>query len=124
MSNASAHLTKSWPRQQRGLTLIGLLFIGVLLVFLGVVLAQVVPTVIEYVAISRAVDRAGQAATPAEARGLFDKTARIDDIKSISSRDLDISKPDDKLLIRFSYHKEIPLGGPVYLLIKYDGRNR
>ena len=38
---------------------------------------------------------------------------------SISGKDLEISKENDRVVIRFAYDKEIELVGPVYLLIKY-----
>ena len=41
-----------------------------------------------------------------------------------SGKDLDITKENDKVVIRFAYNKELELIAPVYLLIKYEGRSR
>jgi hypothetical protein len=75
-------------QRQRGLTFFGLLFVGILLAFAGVTLAQVVPTYIEYMAVQKAVQKASGGSTVAEVRTLFDKAAQIDDISTISGKDL------------------------------------
>ena len=62
-------------RQQRGLTFFGLLIVGILLAYSGVILAQVAPTYIEYLAVQKAVDKAAAGSTVAEVRSLFDKAA-------------------------------------------------
>jgi hypothetical protein len=109
-------------KQQHGLSLIGLLFVGIVLAFTGVVGAQVVPTLIEYQAISKAVNKVAAASTTvAEVRSSFDKAQQIDDFKAISGKDLDVTKNGDKVVVSFAYEKEIHLGGPAYLLLKYAG---
>ncbi len=114
-------------RGQRGISLLGLLFWGVLLAFTGVVAARVFPTVLEFYTIQTAVNRiaAANPATVAAVRADFDKAQQIEySIVSINSKDLLISKDNDKVQISFAYEKQIELGGPVYLLIKYEGRSR
>jgi hypothetical protein len=108
--------------QQRGISLIGLLFVGVVLAFLGVVAAQVAPTAIEYQAIMKATKKvANEGGTIPEIRNSFDKAQNIDDFKAIAGKDLDITKNGDKVVVSFAYQKEIHLGGPAYLLLKYAG---
>jgi hypothetical protein len=109
---------------QRGLTFLGLLILGIVLAFAGVVLAQAVPTAVEYLAVRKAVDRAATGSTVAEVRSLFDKAAQIDDIRSISGRDLDVSKEGDRVVVAFAYSREIHLAGPAFLLMKYSGRSK
>ena len=48
----------------------------------GVMAAQVVPTVIEYQAIHKAVNKASEGNTVAEVRTIFDKATSIDNITS------------------------------------------
>lgn len=111
--------------QQRGFSLIGLLFVGIVLAFGGLVGAQVAPTLLEYQAITKAVNKvAAQGGTVAEIRANFDKAQNIDDFKAISGKDLEISKNGDKVQVSFAYQKEIPLGGPAYLLLKYAGASK
>ena len=58
-------------------------------------------------------------------RRAFDKQKDIEySISSISGKDLEVTKENDKLVIRFAYDKEIPIVEPVYLLLKYKGRSK
>lgn len=111
-------------KQQRGLTFLGLLVVGILLAFAGVVLAQVVPTYIEFMAVQKAVQKASTGTTVSEVRSLFDKASQIDDIKSISGENLEIGKEGDRVVVSFAYTREIPLVGPAYLLLKYEGKSK
>ena len=111
-------------RQQRGLTFFGLLIVGILLAYSGVILAQVAPTYIEYLAVQKAVDKAAAGSTVAEVRSTFDKAAQIDDIRTISGKDLIVGKEGDRVVVSFAYTREIPLAGPAYLLMKYEGRSK
>lgn len=101
-----------------------LLIVGIVLAFASVVLAQVVPTYIEYMAVQKAVQKASTGTTVAEVRGIFDKAAQIDDIRTIAGRDLDVGKEGDRVVVSFAYSREIHLTGPAYLLMKYEGRSR
>ncbi len=108
--------------QQRGISMLGLLFVGIVLAFGGVVGAQVVPTLLEYQAILKAVKKvAGESTTVAEVRNSFEKSQNIEDFKAISAKDLEVTKNGDTIVVSFAYNKEIHLGGPAYLLLKYSG---
>ncbi len=111
--------------QQRGISLISMLIVGALLAFFGVIGAQVAPTLIEYQAIKKAVNKVSAAGGGvAEIRSNFDKAQSIDDFKAISGKELEISKNGDKIVIDFAYTKEIHLAGPAYLLLKYAGNSK
>ncbi|HVQ05589.1 MAG TPA: DUF4845 domain-containing protein [Burkholderiaceae bacterium] len=112
---------------QRGVSLIGLLFWAIIIGFIGYVAVRVLPTLNEYFTIQGAVNKiaAGNPTTVGEIRQQFDKQKDIEySIASISGKDLDITKENDRIVIRFAYPKEIELIAPVYLLIKYEGRSR
>ena len=113
--------------QQRGITLFGLMFWTFLIGFSGYLLVRVLPTLNEYFTVQRTVDKVAAAspATVAEARAAFDKQRDIEySIESISGKDLEITKENDKVVIAFAYRKEVPIFGPVYLLMKYEGSSR
>ncbi|QHE75734.1 DUF4845 domain-containing protein [Hydrogenophaga sp. PBL-H3] len=111
-------------RQQQGLTFMGLIIVGVLLAVAGVVFAQVVPTYIEFIAVQKAVDKASVGSTVAEVRNIFDKAATIDDIRTISGKDLTVGKEGARVVVSFAYIREIHLTGPAYLVMKYEGRSK
>lgn len=112
-------------QRQRGMTFIGLLFVGSVVAFLGIVLVQAVPTYIEYMTIVKAVKKAANGATTVQdVRTSFDKTTSIDQISSITGKDLEVTKENDKVVVSFAYQREIHLGGPAYLVMKYQGSSR
>lgn len=110
--------------RQRGISFIGLLFVGGIIAVTGVVLAQVAPTLIEYQAVNKAVNKAKEGGTVPEVRSIFDKAASIDDIKSISGKNLEVTKEGDKVVVHFAYEREIHLTGPAWLTLKYTGRSK
>ncbi len=110
--------------QQRGISFIGLLFVGAVVACAGILAAQVVPTLIEFQAINKAASKAAAGSTVPEVRSIFDKAGAIDDIHSISGKDLEVSKEGNKTVVAFAYTREIHMAGPAYLLLKYDGRSK
>ena len=116
------------PRsRQRGLTLFGLMFWALMIGFSAYVLVRVLPTVNEYATIQRAVEKiaAAQPATVAEARQAFDRQRDLEySITAITGKDLTVTKENDKVVIGFAYNKEVEIYGPVFILLKYEGRSK
>jgi hypothetical protein len=114
-------------RRQRGVTLFGLLFWAILIGMVALVVMRVLPTMNEYFTIQRAVNKIAKegGTTVPEIRAAFDRTKDIEySITSITSKDLQITKENEKVVVSFAYNKEIELAAPVYLLIKYEGRSK
>jgi hypothetical protein len=109
--------------KQRGATFLGMLFIGAVVGILFIVGAKVAPTVIEYQAILKAVNAAKMGSSVAEVKSMFDKNQATGYFEAISSKDLVIEKNADRHVVSFAYQKEIPLAGPAYLLLKYEGKS-
>ena len=110
--------------RQRGISFLGLIFVGGVLAIVGVIAAQVFPTFIEYQAVSKAVQKASQGNTVVEVRSIFSRAAEVDAITSIDAKDLEVTKEDDRIVVKFAYQREIPLAGPAYLTLKYAGRSK
>ena len=111
-------------QQQRGLTFFGLLIVGIMVAYAGVILAQVAPTYIEFMAVQKAAQKASDGTTVAEVRAIFDKAATIDNITTITGKDLDIGKEGNRVVVSFAYVREIQLVGPAYLVMKYEGSSK
>jgi hypothetical protein len=89
---------------------------------IGVLVAKVTPTTIEYFSIKKAIASARTAGTTVqEIQNAFNKQAEVGYIDAISGKDLEITKNGDDIQISFAYQKKIPLVGPVSLLIDYAG---
>lgn len=111
-------------KQQRGMTFVGLLIVGVVVAYAGIVLAQVAPTLIEYMAVQKAVQKASDGSTVAEVRAIFDRAATIDDITTISGKDLEVGKEGDRVVVSYAYTREVHLVGPAFLVMKYEGSSK
>jgi len=113
-------------RSQSGITLIGLMFWAVILCSFALVIMKVVPAVMEFQTIQKMVtSAAGAGSTVPEIRAAFDRDKSVQyNVEAINSRDLEITKENDKIVVKFAYDKEIELIEPVYLLIKFHGRSK
>ncbi len=113
------------PGRQRGLSLVSLIFLGLIAIMLLTIGFKLVPSLIEYLAIDRAVQKIkNEGSTVREIRSAFDKYATIDDIKSVSGKDLDITKDADGVVITFAYSYSVPIADNVRLVIDYSGSTR
>ena len=110
--------------RQRGISFLGLVFVGGVLAISGVIAAQVFPTFIEYQAVDKAVHKASGGSSVIEVRGIFDKAADLDAITSIKGKDLEVTKDGDKVVVKYAYQREIHLVGPAYLTLKYAGQSK
>jgi hypothetical protein len=107
------------------MSLIGLIIVGLIVVFLLVLGSKVVPAVVEYIAIERAVQKIkNEGSTVREIQAAFERHAQIDDITSISYKDLDITKEGDRVVISYAYQKKIPIIENVSLVIDFAGTTR
>ena len=110
--------------RQRGISFLGLVFVGGFLAMAGVIAAQVFPTFLEYQAIGKAAKKASLGSSVSEVRNLFDKAAAIDDFKSVTGKDIEVTKEGDKIVVAFAYQREIHLTGPAFLTLKYAGNSK
>lgn len=114
-------------RHQFGITMIGLMLWAVLISFGAILALKVFPAVSEYRTILSVVNKISESggSTVPEIRSAFDRAVSVEyGVNSIQSKDLEVTKEDEKVVIRFAYNKEIPIIAPVYLLIKFKGQSR
>ena len=113
--------------RQRGVTLFGLMFWAVIIGFAALIGMRVLPALNEYFTIKRAVNKIaieGQNATVPEIRSAFERQKDIEySITTIGSKDLIVTKENEKVVVSFAYDKEVELVKPVFLLIKFEGRS-
>lgn len=113
-------------RRQLGITMIGLLFSAVFVASAALVVLKVFPAVSEYRTVLSVVNKIAESggSTVPEIRSAFDRAVSVEyGVTSVRSQDLEVTKEDEKVVIRFAYDKEIALIEPVYLLIKFKGRS-
>lgn len=112
-------------RKQSGVSLSGLLISSVIVAMLALLGMKVVPELIEYFQIVKAVKSVakdeGAKNSVTEARKAFDRYANIDNISSIKGQDLEVTKDGGQVVVSFAYEKRIPLFANVSLLIDFQG---
>lgn len=108
--------------KQRGMSIVGLIFVVAVVGFLMLLGFKVVPTYVEYRAIVNAINKAKTSgSTPREIQQSFDASASATYIDSISGKDLVIvASPDGGVDIGFAYEKRIPLVGFASLVLDYQ----
>jgi hypothetical protein len=112
-------------RDQRGLSLLGLIAVLFVVVVLALFAMKIIPSLLEFRTAKTAIEIiAPTAQTPQEARRAFDNRAAIDDITTIQAKDLEITREGNQLVIAFAYRKEVPLFGPVGLYIDYAASSK
>lgn len=113
-------------RKQRGISLIGLMFIGGLLFFISVLGIKVAPDYVEYFTTlanvkATAKDPALSGAGVAQFRSAYLKRLQVSGGGTVLPADLDISKDGNEVVISFSYSKKVPLFYNISLLIDFEG---
>ncbi|MSQ72970.1 MAG: DUF4845 domain-containing protein [Betaproteobacteria bacterium] len=114
-------------KNQLGVGMLGIM-IGCIVIVLGAIGGlKIAPAYIEYFQIKKAVvalAQGGARGSVSEVRTAFDKRAQVDDITSVTSQDLEISKDGGDLVVSFAYPKKITLVSNVSLLIEFAGSSK
>ena len=112
-------------KQQRGLSLMGLLIVSAVLVVVALIGFKLLPAYIEYFTIKRVI---GDIASGSEVRGgtlrdattAFQRRAQIDDITSIKASDLEITKQGEGFSIVAAYQRCVPLFANISVCIDFE----
>jgi type II secretory pathway pseudopilin PulG len=108
--------------REAGVSLSGLIVVLIVLGFLAVTAMKVFPAWAEYRSIKNAIAQAKAAGgSVREMQQAFARNAEINNITSISSRDLVITRENGQPEVSFAYEKRIPVAGNVSLLIDFAG---
>ena len=108
--------------RQRGLSFIGVIFIGLLAVAAFAIGGQSLPMFLEFTSAKKAIEKAKVESSVPAVRAAFDRAAAIDDITSIRGSDLEVTKRGDKVVVSFKYAREIALVGPAYLVYRFEAQ--
>ncbi|QEZ47248.1 DUF4845 domain-containing protein [Cupriavidus oxalaticus] len=111
-------------RGQGGFSVWTLLVVVVFVIGVALPAVRSIPSLVEYFSVKRAASYAKQrAVNKREVVEYFDKQAVIDRIAAVKGEDL-LVREDENGNIRsvdFSYRTEVPVYGPLSLLITYSG---
>jgi hypothetical protein len=113
-------------KEQRGVSILGLLTVLVLLIVVALFAMKVIPSFMEYRTTKSAIEavaRQGVTSTQ-DVRRAFENRATIDNIVSVRPQDLEITREGNSVVIGFAYRKEIPLFTGVGLYIDYVANSK
>lgn len=110
--------------RQRGLSMLGFLFVAAVVVVCIMVGFRVMPAYIEYYSIQKALEQALADAkdlnSTAEIRSAFQKRADAGYIESVQSRDVDVVKTKNDVTASVSWNRKLPLVANVSLYLEFE----
>jgi sensor histidine kinase regulating citrate/malate metabolism len=110
--------------RQRGLSMLGFLFVAAVVVTCVMVGFRVMPAYIEYYSIQKALEQALMDAkdlnSAAEVRNAFQKRADAGYIESVSGRDIDVVKSKTEVIASASWTRKLPLVANVSLWLEFE----
>jgi hypothetical protein len=111
-------------RRDAGLSMIGFLFVVVVLLVVALVGFRVLPAYIEYFSVQRALTESLNASKelndPAEVRRNFQRRVDSGYIESVGGRDLDIRRVGNEFVASVAWTRKLPLVTNVSLLIEFE----
>lgn len=112
-------------QQQRGITMIGMLFVGIIIVFAALLAMKLIPAYTEFLTIQKILKDMGseigsKGMSNTEIRERFDKRAEVDNIKTVKSSDLNISHAGGRTVVSVEYSFQTELIGNVSLLVDFS----
>lgn len=112
-------------RHQKGLTLISLLFWGVIIIFVALLAMKLIPAYMEYFTIQKILRDIGndpniKGMSNGEIRDKFIKRAMIDNIATVKPSDLDISRDGGTTVVSVEYPFQTKLVGNISLLVDFS----
>ena len=116
---------RSVPSQQRGLTMIGFLFIALVVVAIAMLAMKLVPAYIEFFSVKKILATMGQepdlkSKSNAELRSDFVRRAEVGYVTVVKPEDLTIDRKGGVPVITASYEYRTPLVANVNLVVDFN----
>ncbi len=109
--------------QQRGLSLIGFIFLAVVVAFVMFTAFRCVPAWTEYFSLKKVLQAtANEYSVDAQAqviRASFDRRAQIDDLP-VKGSDIEIRKDNGRIGLAVGYQRRVPVAGNMSLLFDFE----
>ena len=110
-------------KYQRGLSLIGFIFIAAIVAFVMFTAFRCVPAWTEYFALKKVLQQVanefGVDAQPPAIRASYDRRAVIDDLP-VRGKELEIRKDNGRIGLSIAYQRQVPVVGNMSLLFDFD----
>jgi exopolysaccharide biosynthesis protein len=119
------HPTRTMHSQQRGLSMIGFLFVAMVLVFIAMLAMKLVPAYIEYFSVKKILSTMGQESdlksqSNADIRTSFSKRANVGYVTAVKPEDLTVDRSSGTPVISADYEFRTKLVGNVSLVVDFS----
>jgi uncharacterized secreted protein with C-terminal beta-propeller domain len=111
------------PSRQRGLSMIGFLFVSVVVLVTALLAFRVIPAYIEYFTIQKALDGAladSNDLSPASIRKNMERRLNADYAEAVTAKDVEITKAGNVVTASASWEKRLPLVKNISILLEFD----
>jgi Domain of unknown function (DUF4845) len=109
-------------KKQRGMGIVGIFLVLAMLFCVAIVVMKCVPTYLEYYALKKTfsvLKADAKGSTPRAIKDKFRARAQIDDIKSITADDLEITQEGGETVVSTAYQVTVPLFYNISLLLDF-----
>ena len=110
--------------RQRGLSMMGFLFVAAVVIVVVMIGFRVMPAYIEYYSVQKALEKALVEAkdlnSAAEIRNAFQRIADAGYIESVNSKDVEISKSKNEVTASASWTRKLPMVANASILLEFE----
>ena len=109
--------------QQRGLSMIGFLFVAAVLMIVALLAFRMIPAYIEYYTVQKALEDAlnkNREPTLANVRRAFEDKIGADYVDSVTAKDVELSKVGNSITASANWEKKLPLVHNISLLMEFN----
>lgn len=119
------YLNYSGLYRQRGMSLLGMLFVSALIVLVAITAMRIVPVYTEFMTVKKVLKAMQQdpldTMTPKQIKDAFDKRVSIDYVSIVNGDDLSISRTDSgATVVSVEYQVVKPLAGNMSVLMDFS----
>jgi ABC-type branched-subunit amino acid transport system substrate-binding protein len=110
-------------RNERGITILGFLFVSAVVIIFALVGFRVMPAYIEYFAVQKALQQAlddSPDGNVAEVRRAFDRKTSAGYIESVRPNDVLVKRQSNQVTAEVSWQRVLPMIGNASILLDFD----
>jgi len=114
-------------RSQRGLTMLGFLFVAIVVVVVALVGFRVFPAYVEYFSVQKALEPSvseAETGSAAEIRRAFERRLSAGYIDSVRASDLQVSRQNNQIVAALSWQRILHMIGNASILLEFDAEAR
>jgi Tfp pilus assembly protein PilE len=111
------------PRRQRGLTIIGFLFVAAVVLAAVMLGFRVLPAYVEYYAVEKALKRAlddTANTTALDIRKTVERQLNTDYVESVSASDVEVTRTQNGVVAKAVWQRKLPLVANASLLLDFE----